>query len=257
MIATTACLSGCGSFNEEKAPELERFSDVYFDAFDTVINIIAYCENQESFDELSDEVHKELLRYHYMFDIYTLYDGVNNARRVNKNAGKEPVEVDPEFIKLLEEAKEMYEQTEGRVNVGMGSVLSLWHEAREAATANPDAAYIPAMEDLKAAAEHCNIDDVVIDKEANTVFLKDPEMSLDLGAIAKGFAIEQIVLKLEEEGHTNFIISAGGNVRTSGLKADGSKWVVAVQNPKQDQEEAYIDTVEVVDQSLVTSGVYR
>ena len=56
-------------------------------------------------------------------------------------------------------------------------------------------------------------------------------------SIAKGFAIEQIVLKLEEEGHTNFIISAGGNVRTSGLKADGSKWVVAVQNPKLDQEE--------------------
>lgn len=261
IIATTACLTGCGSFNEEKpdsqAKDLERFTDVYFDAFDTVINVIAYCDSEESFKTLSERIHKELLRYHYIFDIYNLYDGINNARRVNKKAGEEPVEVDPELIRLIEEGKRIYDETEGRVNIAMGSVLSLWHQARVDSLDNPEKAYIPNMDELKKASEHCNIEDIIVDEGKSTIFLKDPKMSLDLGAIAKGFAIEEIVLKLEEEGYSNFIISAGGNVRASGLRADGTEWVVAVQNPKTDSDESYIDLVNITDESLVTSGVYR
>ena len=287
-IATTVCLSGCGSFNGENSGvqggsnnpagsannpggstespggstgntgvKLERFTDNYFDAFDTVITLIAYSESEKAFREMSNLVHKELRRYHYMFDIYQLYDGLNNARTVNKNAGKEPVEVAPEFIELMDASKEIYEESGGKTNIAMGSVLLLWHEAREASLANPEKAYIPDMEELKKAAEHCSFDDIVVDREKSTVFLKDPEMSIDLGAIAKGFAIEKIVAELEEAGYSNFVISAGGNVRASGLKGDGSKWVIAVQNPDTESEEAYIDKVELTDKSLVTSGVYR
>ena len=281
-IAATVCLSGCGSFNGgnsdtpggstnspggsadnpggsagNSGAKLERFSDNYFDAFDTVITLIAYSENEKAFREMSDLVHKELRRYHYMFDIYKLYDGINNARVVNKNAGKEPVEVEPEFIELIDASREIYEESGGRTNIAMGAVLLLWHEAREASLANPEKAYIPDMEELKKAAEHCSFDDIVVDREKSTVFLKDPEMSIDLGAIAKGFAIEKIVAELEEAGYSNFVISAGGNVRASGLKGDGSKWVIAVQNPDTESEEAYIDKVELTDKSLVTSGVYR
>ena len=260
ILTTTALLSGCGSFHgEENAGTdsgLERFSDVYFDAFDTVTSVIAYSESQEAFDEMSDEIHKHLMTYHRLFDIYKTYEGINNARTINKNAGEEPVPVDPELIELVELGKELYEVTNGKVNIAMGAVLSLWHDARIAAEENPEDAYIPDMEELKEASKHCNIEDVIVDKEAGTIFLKDPEMALDLGAIGKGFAVEKAVEKMEDLGYSNFVISAGGNVRTSGSKADGSPWSIAVQNPNLDDEE-YIDILEMTGGSLVTSGVYQ
>ena len=260
---------GCGSFNGNNSngaegqasgnpvKELERFSDTYFDVFDTVIEIIAYSEDEEDFKAMSELAHKELRHYHYLFDIYKRYDGMNNARSVNRKAGEEPVEVSEEFIELIEKSKELYDLTGGKVNIAMGSVLSLWHEARETSLENPENAFVPDMEVLKAASEHTNIEDVIVDKDAGTVFLKDPEMSLDLGAIAKGFAVEKVAQELEAAGYTNFIISAGGNVRASGKRGDGTDWVVAVQNPNTESDKAFVDTIEISDGSLVTSGVYR
>lgn len=283
-IATTVFFTGCGSFNngsagnsgseEEKSIEGERFSDTYFDVFDTVTSLIAYCEDKDSFDKLTKEAHSMFRHYHQLFDIYKTYDGLNNARTINKNAGKEPVQVDPELIELIEFSKEVYERTDGKVNIAMGAVLSLWHEARTEGMENPDKAFIPDIDELKKAALHCNINDILIDKEAGTVFLKDPEMSLDLGAIAKGFAAEKVAHGLEDLGYKSLVLSLGGNVRAVGTKGlpdedldrtevsseDGSqdaKWLIAIQNPDTESENAYIDKIEVEDASIVTSGVYQ
>ena len=67
------------------------------------------------------------------FDIYDNYDGVNNVKTINDNAGIAPVEVDKELIDLLELSREEYELTSGKVNVAMGSVLSIWHTYRRRA----------------------------------------------------------------------------------------------------------------------------
>ena len=267
IMTATTLLSGCGNFHTEKDEDdlkeaqdnnkLERFSDNYFDAFDTVTSLIGYSDSQETFDEMSDKIHKELIKYHRLFDIYNAYDNINNAKTINDNAGREPIEVSTELIELIELGKDIYGKTDGKVNIAMGSVLNLWHNARETSIRDPEKAYIPDIEDLKKAAMHCNIDDVIVDKEASTVFLSDSEMTLDLGAIAKGFAIECIAKKLEGEGETHFVISAGGNVRTSGKKGDGTDWVIAVQNPEIDSDDSYVDTIDLADSSMVTSGVYR
>ena len=282
IIATTVFFTGCGSFNDNKKPEGEgeeetleaqRFTDTYFDVFDTVTTLIAYCEDQESFDKLTKEAYDSFKYYHRLFDIYNTYEGMNNAKTINNNAGKEAVKVEPEFIELIELSKELYSETGGRVNVAMGSVLSLWHEAREVGLSNPEKAYIPDMAELKEAALHCNIDDIVVDKEAGTVYLNDPEMSIDLGAIAKGFAAEKVAQDLENKGYKSFVLSLGGNVRAVGRKGftigDGSslrkdeeesnfpKWVIAIQNPDTESEIAYVSKVELMDTSLVTSGVYQ
>ena len=260
MLTTTVLLSGCGSFHDEKSEGgsgVERYTDVYFDAFDTVTTFIAYCDSKEAFDELSKEVHETLMEYHRMFDIYNEYDGINNIRTINQSAGKDPVEVDPEVIELIELGIDLYGKTGGRVNIAMGSVLSLWHDARKKTKEKPDQAYIPEMNELEKASNHCEISDIKIDKNAGTVYLNDPEMSLDIGAIGKGFSVEKVSRKLESEGHTNFVISAGGNVRASGTKENEEPWVIAVQNPEENGEGSYVDTVKMDYGSLVTSGVYQ
>ena len=259
MCAALLCAGLCGC--AEKGEKLYRFTDVYYDAFDTVISIIAYCGSQKDFDALSERVHSEFIRYHRLFDIYNEYDGLVNAATLNKAAEAGlAVSVPEELIEILEFGKQACEKTGGRVNIAMGAVLSLWHEAREFSTDHPDKAYVPSEEALKAASQHCNIDNIIIDRSASAVRLADPLMSIDLGAVAKGWAVEKIAQSLIADGTISgtrgMAISAGGNVRVLGPKDGGGSWTIAVQDPKDGAAaDDYADTLLLEDISLVTSGV--
>ncbi len=79
-------------------------------------------------------------------------------------------------------------RTGGKTNIALGSVLEIWHEYREQGLYDPASAKLPPMEDLLEAAQHIDIDKVIVDAENGTVFLSDSEMSLDVGAVAKGYA---------------------------------------------------------------------
>lgn len=234
-----------------------RYDAQYFDLFDTVTVFTAYESSQQAFDGYSRMMYEEMETYHRLYDIYHDYEGIHNIKTINDNAGIRPVEVDEKIISLLEEAVRMYEETDGKVNVAMGSVLSLWHDCREEAARNPENARIPSREELQAAAKHMDIHDVVIDREASTVYLKDGEMSLDVGAVAKGYAVEMTCRKLEEAGLKSALLNVGGNVRAIGRKPDGAGWAVGIQNPDLNSSQAYLHSVSLQDMALVTSGTYQ
>ena len=133
----------------------------------------------------------------------------------------------------------------------MGSVLSIWHKHRTEGVSLPD------MNALVAANEHTSIENLVIDRENMTVEITDPEASLDVGAIAKGFTAELIYNMLAERGICGYAINLGGNLRTVGTKPDGSGWVSGVQNPDKNAAAPYVATLTISDSALVTSGVYE
>ena len=256
IILAAACLSGCG----KRSSGGERFSAQIYGAFDTVVTVTAYCRDQAVFDALKNEMQEELLYYHRLFDIYNSYEGLNNAKTVNDKAGGGPVEVPAELAELVQLGIDMHKNTGGKVNIAMGAVLSLWHEAREYSLDHPESAYVPAETDLREAAEHCDIGKVQVSQGTGggkgTVALADPEMSLDLGAVGKGFAVEKVARKLEAEGRTGILINAGGNVRAIGSKPDGG-WKVAVEDPDSSGSQAYVALIEMNGGSLVTSGSYQ
>ncbi len=267
-ILLSACLSACGAGGGQR---LNRYSAQYFDLFDTVTVFTAYASDEEEFNRFAEEMHEEMVIYHRLSDIYNDYEGINNIKTVNDNAGAAPVQVDERLIGLLEEAAGLCKLTDGAVNIAMGSVLSIWHDYREAALADPAQAKVPPMELLKEAAAHTDIADLKIDREASAVYLADPKMRLDAGAVAKGYATEMVCRQLQADGLTCFMLNVGGNVRTVGRKpsdpgggflrfgaADpGEPWSVGVQNPDTDSREAYLHTVGIADCSLVTSGTYQ
>lgn len=240
-------------------PKLQKFSTYSFDYFDTATTIVGYASSQEEFDAVSDEILRELGECHKLFTIYNRYEGLENLYAVNElvDGAHRVVKVDKRMIEMLKCAKEMYDKTDGLVNVAMGSVLSIWHDYREAGREEPWAAELPPMDKLRAAAEHTNIDDLVIDEEAGTVFLADPKMRLDVGAIAKGYAVEMAAQMLEEQGITGYVINVGGNVRTVGEKGDGEPWTAGIDNPSGDADNPYFALVSLTGESLVTSGSYQ
>ena len=146
----------------------------------------------------------------------------------------------------------------------MGSVLNIWHNYREAAESHQNEAdnTLPTQEELEAAAQHCDINNVVIDEQAKTVYLADPEMSLDVGSVGKGYAVEMVCQAAQARGLTSALVSVGGNLRAIGKKPDGSQWTGGVENPWNASEVYTTDSlfgaaINMSDMALVTSGDYQ
>jgi thiamine biosynthesis lipoprotein len=235
----------------------QRFETEFLLFFDTVTQVVAYVDSKEEFNKLSDIIYNGLKKYHELFDIYNNYDGINNLKTINDNAGFAPVKVDREIIDLLIFSRQEYENSNGKCNVALGSVLEIWHEYREYGIENPENASLPTMQELKAAKQHTDINNIIIDKKASTVYLADPKISIDVGAVAKGFATEQVCQLAVENGFNSFLISVGGNVRAIGSKVNGKPWNVGIQNPDINDANKIIHTTLLNDKSLVTSGDYQ
>ena len=243
LIGTLLLLSGCGT-------GLQRYEATYWDVFDTVTTVTGYAAGQAEFDAAAREIHDALLEYHRLYNIYESYDGLRNLKTVNDQAGIGPVPVDERILSLLQFAQTAWTETGSRVNAAMGSVLALWHDAREQALEDPDRAALPDRSALEEAALHTDLSALELDLEAGTAFLTDPDMALDVGALAKGYAVEQVAAAAPD----HFLISVGGNVCATGPKPDGTPWTVAVENPDGGD---FLKLLYAEDRSVVTSGDYQ
>ena len=250
LLALLLCLTGCG------APQQARYRAQFLTLFDTVTEIIGYAQSKELFTAQVEQLHGELQQYHMLYDIYREYDGVINLKTLNDTAGKAPVTVDRRIIELLQFSKQMHEKTGGSVNIAFGSVLKLWREYREQGIDDPEHASLPPMEELRKAAMHTNIDDIVIDEENLTVFFKDPALQLDVGAVAKGYAVEAVCKSARSRGGERMLVGVGGNVRAIGKKSFWKPFVVSVKNPDTEAQNSSLLSVGVSDGALVSSGDY-
>lgn len=243
------------------APEEKRYQANFLELFDTVTTIVGYAPSKEVFTDYSQIIHDYLEEYHQLFDIYNDYKGINNLKTINDNAGIKPIKVDQEIIDLLLYSKQMYELTQGKVNIAYGSVLLLWHEHRIEGLENPETASLPDFNALKDRSNHTDINQIIIDEDACTVYLTDKDMSLDVGAIAKGYAVEKVAQKIREKGFVQGMISVGGNVRSLGSKYDEKgnlvPWEVGIKNPDLSSEKATLYILNLSEYSLVTSGIYE
>lgn len=239
-------------------PLNKRFQAQFLELFDTVTTIIGYAKDEASFKEDVQLIYDELESYHKLYDIYNDYEGVNNIKTINDNAGIAPVIADRKIIDLLKFSKEAYKLSGGKVNVAFGAVLAVWHDYREEGIADPTLAKLPPMELLKEKAGHTDIEKLIIDEQAGTVYLEDPKMRLDVGAIAKGYATEQLVRMLEEKGISHILLSVGGNIRAIGDREEKQReWNVGIQNPDLESDEQYLMITKIADLSLVSSGDYE
>ena len=251
LISLIICmlLSGCSKITQ---PEKKQYTATFLELFDTVTTIIGFDISEESFGEKAKEIRNNLEFYHQLFDIYNDYPNVANIKAINDSAGVSPVKVDRAIIDLLLDCKRYYDLTDQKINVAMGSVLKLWHEARNDGLRDPLNAQLPDVEQLKKAAEHTSLESVIINEAESTVFIEDPNVRLDMGAIAKGWATQQVAKKAPD----GMLISVGGNVCATGPKTDaGTPWVIGIQNPND--VNTNLHAIYLTKGSVVTSGDYQ
>ena len=251
LLIVSTLLCSCKSQKQKN-----KYTTYSMEYFDTVITITGYENSQEEFDLVANEMISMLGEYHRLYSIYHRFDGIENMCTINEvvDGAHRTVTVDRRIIDMLIYAKQMYNKTDGIMNIAMGSVLSLWHDYRTIGKDNPNEASLPPMDSLKAASKHTDISKLVIDEKNSTVTITDPEMKLDVGAIAKGYATEQVARTMEKNGVTGYVLNVGGNVCTLGTKADGEKWTIGIENPNGEDYFAYLN---LDGQSVVTSGSYQ
>ncbi len=260
-LMALSMLTGCKTATDTPEVTPQKYNTLMFDVFDTVISLVSYQDSQQDFSEMAGYIEDRYTALNKLYDIYNDYDGINNIKTINDNAGIAPVYVSQEIIDLLEFGKECYEMSGGKMNIAMGAVLSQWHDFREA-FAGDAATPLPDIDKLREAAQHIDINCVEIDHENQTVYISDPLVRLDVGAIAKGYATEMICDELNQK-YDNYALSAGGNVKVHGRpKDDRERWGIGLQNPAVDEnytmiggnmDTAYFNT----DMSLVCSGGYQ
>lgn len=242
-----------------------KFSFDYFDSFDTLVKATGYFFTQEEADKFDKKLAKRLKYYDNLFDCHKEHEGVNNVYTINKMAGKEKVKVDAALLDLISQSKTLGLKYDSRVNIAFGAVIELWEKSMTEALENDELkAATPDIEVLKERAKYASLNNIIIDKEESTVYITDERTKINLGSVAKGYAVELICNELKEDGFDSVVLSAGGNVKTIGHPNGETKrkWTVGVENPysasemKEGDSEIY-DILYTMDKAIVTSGDYQ
>ncbi len=168
---------------------------------------------------------------------------------LNQKAGKEYVTLSPEVFGLLSRAKELSGASQGAFDLTIGPLVESW----DITGLNPK---VPSQEEIQKDLELINWEDLLLDETNSSAMLLREGMAVDLGAIAKGWACDQIRQLALEEGITSGYVSLGGNLMVIGQKPDGNPFYFGVRDPRGDATE-YIGTVSLEGKTMATSGDYE
>ncbi len=246
-------------------PSYQKY--VFYDigSLDTVSNVQVFLTPDQDKEYYRTWFQDTLQHYHQLFDAYNSYDGLNNIYTINQNAGKQAVIVEKELYDLIDFCLAQRAYTNDRTNIAFGTVTTIWKDYMNAIPAARKAKIddttvpLPNADLLTAAGQHVDMDCIQLDAQAQTVYLTDPQMQLDVGAVAKGYIAELIADQMQEMGIKAAILDLGGNTKVIGSRVLGdgpSYFGCDIEDPTTgDQLGLYI---RMDDQAcLVTSGSYR
>ncbi len=209
---------------------------------DTVVTLKLYDTDDES---LLDECFALTAEYEELLSRTREGSDVWN---INHSAGV-PVEISQETADLLATALDYCELSGGKFDISVAPVVSLWNF-----TSQERAGEIPEDAALADALPHVDYRNITLD--GTTVTIADPDASIDLGGIAKGYIADCLKDYLTGQGVASGLIDLGGNMLTIGTKPDGSQWNIGIRKPFSQTGEL-ITAVRCTDQSIVTSGTYE
>ena len=202
------------------------------------------------FDQARSEIYRDIFsRLREIEDLMSVNIKGSDIDRINAAAGLEPIQVQDDVFELIEKALYFTQLSEGAFNLAVGPLVSLWGISGD----NPR---LPSPEEIEAVLPLIKWQDIELDRERQSVFLKQPGMALDLGGIAKGYAADEAASIIRKARVKRAIIDLGGNIFLCGEKKDKSPWKVGIQNPLEDRG-AYMGIVQGPEQTVVTSGVYE
>lgn len=180
-------------------------------------------------------------------DLFTVNRAPSQVMAINEAAGLHPVAVSRPVYELIKCAKAASQLPDSAFNLAIGPLVKLWRIGFQGDS-------VPPAQEIAARLRITRPQDVVLDDAALTVYLTQPSMEIDLGAIAKGYIADRVRDYLHQQGTVNGLINLGGNVQTLGSPQE--TWSIGLKKPFAGAD-ALVGTIEVVNKSVVTSGTYE
>lgn len=168
--------------------------------------------------------------------------------RLNRLAGRGPVQVSQELVALLRTSLRISQLTQGAFDVTVAPLLRLWPIYRAEKI-------LPTDDRIREALSHVGYRKLMVSEHDRTVAFADPGMAVDLGGIAKGYAIDRAVAILKNLGVRAALVNAGGDVYAYGRKPNGDPWTIGIRHPRQ--KDGVLAAAKVKDMAIVTSGDYE
>lgn len=216
------------------------------EAMGTVVQVTFWTDDEAGAAQAAEAVFAEMKR---LDGVMTTWTPDSEVSKVNAAAGIKPVTVSDETFRVIARAQDVAIKSHGVFDITVGAYKGLWKFDQDLDGTLPD------MKDVQARKKLVNYRDLVINAKKKTVFLKRKGMSITLGGIAKGYAVDQCVALLRKRGFVDFIVQAGGDMYVSGKKTD-TPWVVGIRDPRGPREASFA-VAPIEDHAFSTSGDYE
>ncbi|NOX56137.1 MAG: FAD:protein FMN transferase [Planctomycetes bacterium] len=198
--------------------------------------------------ELRDEVNRRLERLNALMS--TFRDD-SEVSRFNASASTDWFSVSRETAVVVSEAQRISQLTHGAFDVTVEPLVKLWHFGPD------DGEFrVPTEEQIRSAQQRVGFENLEVRLNPPALRKKRSGLTIDLSAIAKGYAVDQVAEYLESAGVSGYLVEIGGETRTRGTKADGQPWRVGIEQPDATRI-AVLRVIELRDGAVATSGDYR
>ena len=176
------------------------------------------------------------------------WDPNSQTSTINTNAGIQPIKVDEELYTLIGRCVEISKLTDGAFDISYASMDRIWKY-------DGSMTEMPSEEKIKASVAKVGYQNMLLNPENFTVFLKLKGMKIGFGAIGKGYAADKARKLLEQKGVSGGIINASGDLNAWGKQYNGNDWMVAITNPLN--KDKVFSWLPVQNSAVVTSGNYE
>lgn len=232
-------LVGCQANEPDSPPSADKTAQL----LDTVITVKAYGNDAKLALDLAFD------RVQAIEDKMSRFEEGSEVDLINQNAGLKAVPISPDTYFVIAKALDYAQKTNGAFNPLIGEIVDLWGIGTEYAR-------VPSEEELENLVPHLDYSQLELTQNPYTAKLTSDQVKLDLGAIAKGYAGDEMRDILLEHGISSALLNLGGNVLVIGHKPDGKPWSIGVQDPNADRGEIG-GIIKTQDNSVVTSGSYE
>ncbi|MEJ5348469.1 MAG: FAD:protein FMN transferase [Desulfosoma sp.] len=231
------CLGACG-----QGPEVFQTTKPLMG---TVVTISVVSQDARRAYEALETAFDEIARLEAMMSVFREESEVS---RVNREASQHPVPVSEELFQVIEMSLSLSEITHGAFDITVGPLMTLWPFYKKDKI-------LPSPHALQEALSNVGYRRLVVSPRERSVFFSTAGMALDLGGIAKGFAIDRAVAVLKDHGMAAALVNAGGDIFAYGTKPDGQPWRIGLQHPRDPQ--TLLAVLSLTDRAVVTSGDYQ
>jgi thiamine biosynthesis lipoprotein len=183
--------------------------------------------------------------------LMSTYDPASELSRFNASEGSEWFPVSPETATVVAAGQAISEETDGAFDMTVGPLVNLWNFGPNA---QPDR--LPDALEIAAASARVGFRRLEVRRDPPGLRKTRADLYVDLSAIAKGYAVDEIARGLDRHGVKAYMVEIGGEVRTRGRKGNGEPWRIGIEKPIT-TDRVVTRVVQLVDCSLATSGDYR